>query len=59
MYSKEKKKHKEEKSYVVNRAFNSSKGKKVARGVKMVDARMRADTRNQKIKNSHTKNKRK
>lgn len=55
MYTKEKAKHKEEKSYVVNRAFNSSKGKKTARGVKMVDARMRADTRNSKIKNRRAK----
>jgi len=50
MYTKEKKKHEEEKNYVVNRTFNSSQGKKVGRGVKMVDARMRADTRNTKIK---------
>lgn len=51
MYTKEKMKHKEEKSYVVNKTFNTSQGKKVARGVKMVDSRMRADTRNQKQKN--------
>ena len=50
MYSKEKAKHKEEKSYVVNRTFNSSQGKKAGRNVKMVDSRMRADTRNAKIK---------
>lgn len=49
MYTKEKKKHKEEKSYVVNRAFNSSMGKKAGRNVKMVDKRLRADTRKQKI----------
>lgn len=48
MYTKEKAKHKEEKSYVVNRSFNSSQNLKTARGVKMVDARMRADTRNAK-----------
>ena len=50
MYKKEKAKHKEEKTYVVNRSFNSSMGKKTARGVKMVDARMRADMRNQKLR---------
>lgn len=46
MYTKEKAKHKEEKSYVVNRTFNSAMGKKAGRNIKMVDARMRADTRN-------------
>ena len=50
LYTKEKEKHKEEKSYVVNRTFNSSQGKKAGRLVKMVDSRMRADTRNSKIK---------
>jgi hypothetical protein len=50
MYTKEKAKHKEEKTYVVNRAFNSSMGKKAGRNVKMVDSRMRADTRNERIK---------
>jgi hypothetical protein len=40
----------EEKSYVVNRSFNTSMGKKSGRGVKMVDARLRSDTRNSKIK---------
>lgn len=50
LYKKEKQKHKEEKAYVVNRSFNSSMGKKAGRNVKMVDARMRADTRNQKMK---------
>ena len=43
MYSKEKKKHEEEKSYVVNRAFNASKGAKVARNVKLVDGRLKKD----------------
>ena len=43
LYKKEKAKHVEEKSYVVNRTFNSSMGKKTARGVKMVDARLRAE----------------
>ena len=51
MYTKEKQKHKEEKTYVVNRSFNTSMGKKAGRNVKMVDSRMRADTRNQKMKN--------
>jgi hypothetical protein len=50
LYKKEKAKHKEEKSYVVNRNFNTSMGKKAGRGVKMVDARLRSDTRNSKIK---------
>ena len=50
LYKKERAKHKEEKSYVVNKTFNSSQGKKVARNVKMVDARLRADSRNAKIK---------
>lgn len=49
MYTKEKEKHKEEKTYVVNRTFNTSQGRKTARGVKMVDARLRADTRNAKL----------
>jgi len=50
MYNKEKAKHKEEKTYVVNRSFNSSQGKKTARGVKMVDAKMKKDGRNAKLK---------
>jgi|TARA_B110001450_G_C17649654_1_gene492714 hypothetical protein len=50
LYKKEKEKHKEEKSYVVNRNFNTSMGKKAGRNVKMVDARLRSDTRNSKIK---------
>lgn len=50
MYTKEKAKHKEEKSYVVNRRATSTMGTKVGRNVKMVDSRMRADTRNQKNK---------
>ena len=39
----------EEKSYVVNRTFSSSMGNKVGRNVKMVDARLRADSRNKKM----------
>lgn len=50
MYNKEKQKHKEEKVYVVNRSFNTSQGKKAGRNVKMVDARLRADTRNAKLR---------
>lgn len=50
MYTKEKAKHKEEKSYVVNRRSTSTMGNKVPRNVKMVDTRMRADTRNQRNK---------
>jgi len=50
LYKKEQAKHVEQKSYVVNRTFNSSMGKKVGRNVKMVDARLRADTRNEKLR---------
>lgn len=50
MYSKEKAKHKEEKTYVVNRKVTTTMGAKAGRNVKMVDARMRADTRNFKKK---------
>ena len=50
LYTKEKAKHKEEKSYVVNRTFNTSMGKKSGRLVKMVDSRLRADNRNKRIK---------
>lgn len=49
MYNKEKSKHKEQKTYVVNRSFNTSQGKKAGRNVKMVDSRLRADTRNAKL----------
>lgn len=49
MYNKEKSKHKEQKTYIVNRSFNSSMGKKAGRNVKMVDSRTRADTRNSKL----------
>ena len=45
MYNKEKAKHKEEKSYVVNRSFNTSQGLKTGRNVKMVDRRMKKETR--------------
>lgn len=48
MYKKEKDKHKEEKTYIVNRSFNNSGGKKTGRGIKVVDARLRKDERNNK-----------
>ena len=50
MYRKEKEKHKEEKTYVVNRAVNSMQGRKTGRNVKVVDSRMKKDLRNQKFK---------
>lgn len=50
LYTKEKSKHKESKTYVVSRSFNSAMGRKSGRNVKMVDARTRADTRNSKFK---------
>ena len=50
LYSKEKRKHKEEKTYVVNRTFNSSMGNKTGRNVKMVDKRLKRDSRNTKLK---------
>lgn len=48
MYAKEKEKHKEEKNYVVNRRVSTNQGGKVGRNVKVVDARLRKDVRNQK-----------
>lgn len=50
MYAKEKAKHKEQKTYVVNRSFNTTMGHNAPRGVKMVDARTRKDNRNTKLK---------
>ena len=50
MYRKEKDKHKEEKTYVVNRSFSNTQGRKTARNVKVVDARLRKDQRNDKRK---------
>jgi hypothetical protein len=50
LYKKEKEKHKEEKSYVVNRSFNTTQGKKAGRNVKMVDSRMKKDMRAQKLR---------
>lgn len=43
MYAKEKSKHKEEKTYVVNRSFSSTQGRKAGRGTKVVDARLKKD----------------
>ena len=43
MYRKEKEKHKEEKTYIVNRSFSTAMGAKAGRNVKMVDRRMRKD----------------
>lgn len=57
LYRKEKDKHKEEKSYIVNRSFNNSGGKKTGRGVKVVDKRLRKDQRNDKIKMKKNKGK--
>lgn len=48
MYAKEKSKHKEEKTYVVNRSFNASKGGKVGRNTKLVDSRLKKDLFKQK-----------
>ena len=50
MYIKEKSKDKEEKTYVVNKSFNASKGGKAPRGTKIVDSRLKKDNRNGKIK---------
>lgn len=50
IYSKEKAKHVEEKSYVVNRVSSSGMGRKTGRGVKMVDTRLKKDKRNEKKK---------
>lgn len=48
LYAKEKSKHKEEKSYVVNQKFASSAGKKGGRLIKNVDSRLKKDGRNKK-----------
>ena len=50
LYKKEKTKHQEEKTYVVNRTFKSSQGLKSGRNVKMVDSRMKKDMRNEKFR---------
>ena len=51
LYKKEKSKHKEEKSYVVNRAFKASgKHGKTPRHIKNVDSRMKKDLKRDKMK---------
>lgn len=50
LYRKEKEKHKETKTYVVNRAFQAAGPKKGGRLVKNVDRRMRKDQRNDKYR---------
>ena len=50
LYRKEKEKHKETKSYVVNRAFQSAGPKKGGRLIKNVDRRMRKDQRNDRFR---------
>ena len=55
LYRKEKDKHKETKSYVVNRAFQASGPTKGGRLTKNVDSRMRKDARNTKFKAKSSK----
>jgi len=50
LYKKEKSKHEETKSYVVNRAFQAAGPKKGGRLTKNVDKRMRKDERNDKYR---------
>ena len=51
MYRKEKAKHQENKNYVVNRTKGASTAdRRTGRNVKVVDARLRKDQRNMKIK---------
>ena len=50
LYRKEKDKHKETKNYVVNRSFNANGASKNSRLIKHVDARMRRDSRNEKLR---------
>jgi AdoMet-dependent rRNA methyltransferase SPB1 len=61
LYAKEKAKHKETKTYVVSRNFNSPQGNKFGRNTKVVDPRLRKDQRNKKFsarKGGHKKGKR-
>ena len=58
LYAKEKAKHKEEKSYVVSRNFNSPQGAKFGRNTKVVDPRLKKDQRNKKFKAKHPKGRR-
>ena len=58
LYNKEKSKHKEEKSYVVNRSFNGMKGKYSApRNVKLVDSRMKKDLKKDRARARKEKHK--
>jgi AdoMet-dependent rRNA methyltransferase SPB1 len=58
LYNKEKSKHKEEKSYVVNRSFNGMKGKYSApRNVKLVDSRMKKDLKKDRARAKKEKHK--
>mmetsp|Transcript_46789 Transcript_46789/g.61896 ORF Transcript_46789/g.61896 Transcript_46789/m.61896 type:complete len:203 (+) Transcript_46789:1979-2587(+) len=57
LYRKEKEKHKEEKQYVLNRAFQASGPKKGGRLVKNVDRRMRKDERNERFRSRKNKGK--
>lgn len=51
MYKKQLNKKKEEKKYVVNKAFEAGGGKlNLVRGQRMVDRRLKADKRSKKIK---------
>ena len=58
LYRKEKEKHKEQKTYVLNRSFQASGPKKGGRLVKNVDARLRKDMRNEKFRARKNKGKR-
>ena len=55
MYATEKKKHVEEKTYVVNKSFNSTQGRKAGRGTKMVDGRLKKDMWKEKKAKKSTK----
>ena len=55
MYRKEKEKHKETKSYVVNRSFQAAGPKKGGRLIKNVDRRMRKDERNDRFRSKSKK----
>jgi len=55
LYKKEKSKQKEEKKYVVTRNIHQSGKVRVARGVKMVDSRMRKDLKRDQAKSRANK----
>jgi hypothetical protein len=50
MYGKEKKKMKEEKTYVVSKNFNQGGKSKVPRNMKVVDKRMKKDLKMGKLR---------